>query len=290
MVLGFSQMDNAGAWRIAETKSMKEAMSSAAAGYELVVTDAQDQTEKQVSDVEDLVARRVKAIFIAPREYEGLEPVFEAARSAKIPLFLIDRQAAGRAGEDYVAYLGSDFVDQGRRAARWLIEHTEGELGVIELTGTSGSSVAADRGQGFRDGLRAAGSRVQVAASQTGEFARGQARKVMENIIQARGKDIRAVYAHSDEMALGAIQALKAAGRQPGKDVVVVSIDGERAALESIARGELGASIESNPRFGPLAVTTFEKWQRGEPVPAKVFLDDRLFDATNARELIQQAY
>ena len=290
IVLGFSQMDNAGAWRIAETNSMKGAMVRASAGYELVVTDAQDQTAKQVSDVEDLVARRVKAIFIAPREYEGLDPVFEAAKSAKIPLFLIDRQAAGRAGDDYVAYLGSDFIEQGRRAARWLVEHTEGEIGVIELTGTSGSSVAADRGQGFREGLSAAGSRVQVAASQTGEFARGQARKVMENIIQARGKDIRAVYAHSDEMGLGAIQALKAAGRRPGKDVVVVSIDGERDALESIVRGELGASIESNPRFGPLAVKTFEQWQRGEPVPSKIILDDRLFDATNARDFVAQAY
>jgi galactofuranose transport system substrate-binding protein len=290
-VLGFSQMDNGGAWRIAETNSMKDAVAKAG-GYELVVTDAQDQTAKQVSDVEDLVARRVKAIFIAPREYEGLDPVFEAAKRAKIPVFLIDREAAGKAGDDYVAFLGSDFVEQGRRAAKWLIDHTTGDVGVVELSGTSGSSVAADRAQGFRDGI---GSTprvriVKIAASQTGEFVRSQARKVMENIIQAKGKEINAVYAHNDEMALGAIQALKSAGMGPGTNVTVVSIDGERAALESILRGELGASVESNPRFGPKALEAFEAWQRREPVPPKIILEDRLFDRSNAQQFIQDAY
>jgi len=290
-VLGFSQMDNAGAWRVAETNSMKAAVAKHG-GYELVVTDAQDQTAKQVSDVEDLVARRVKAIFIAPREYEGLDPVYEAAQRAKIPLFLIDREAAGRPGTDFVAFLGSNFVEQGRRAAQWLIDHTTGDVGVVELSGTSGSSVAADRAQGFREGIKNA-PRVRIlriAASQTGEFARARARKVMENVIQAKGREIRAVYAHNDEMALGGIQALKAAGMGPGKDVIVVSIDGERAALESIVRGELGASVESNPRFGPLALETYEKWKRGETIPPKVIMTDRLFDASNAREFVAEAY
>jgi ribose transport system substrate-binding protein len=112
----------------------------------------------------------------------------------------------------------------------------------------------------------------------------------MENVIQAKGRDIRAVYAHNDEMALGGIQALIAAGMTPGKDVIVVSIDGERAALESIIRGELGASVESNPRFGPLALETYEKWKRGETIPPKVIMTDRLFDASNARELVAEAY
>src|SRR5262249_32636108 len=105
-----------------------------------------------------------------------------------------------------------------------------------------------------------------------------------------KGKEIRAVYAHNDEMGIGAIQALKAAGMTPGKEVTVVSIDGERAALEAIIRGELGASIESNPRFGPLALESFAKWQRGQPVPSKIILTDRLFDATNAREFVAEAY
>src|SRR5262249_42764006 len=162
-----------------------------------------------------------------------------------------------------------------RRAAQWLIDHTTGDVGVVELSGTSGSSVAADRAKGFREGIAGA-PRVRIlriAASQTGEFARARARKVMENIIQAKGNEIRAVYARKDEMARGAIRALRAAGRGPGKAVTVVSIDGERGALESILRGELGESVESNPRFGPRALETFEKWQRGEPVPPKIILN-----------------
>jgi len=287
IVLGFSQMDNAGSWRIAETKSMMAAFNGAGRGYELIVTDAQDQTAKQVSDVEDLVARRVRAIFIAPRETEGLDPVFEAARHANIPIFLIDREASGRPGIDYVAFLGSDFLEQGRRAGRWLCDHTTGDVGVVELTGSSGSSVAADRASGFHEVLV---PRVRVMASQTANFSRAEAQKVTENILQARRREVRAIYAHNDEMALGALQAVKSSGLAPGKDVVLVSIDGERAALEAIVRGDLGASIESNPRFGPLALDTFEKWTRREPIPPKILLEDRLFDAENAARHVAEAY
>ncbi len=286
-VVGFSQMDSGGCWRIAETNSM--AAAAADHGYELVVTDAQDQTAKQVADVEDLVARRVRALFIAPREYEGLEPVFEAARHARIPVFLIDREAEGTPGVDYVAFLGSNFVEQGRRAAGWLVRHTGGRAGVVELTGTPGSSVAADRARGFRLGI-ADHPGIRIVAAQTAMFSRSAGQVVMTNVIQAHGDRVSAVYAHNDEMALGAIRALREAGRRPGEDVTVVSIDGERAALEAIIRGELGANVESNPRFGPLAFATLERYRAGRPVPARILLHDRLFDATNARRFLDQAY
>jgi galactofuranose transport system substrate-binding protein len=288
LVVGFSQMDNGGAWRLAETNSMR-AETIRRSRYELVVTDAQDQTAKQISDVEDLIARRVKALFVAPREYEGLDPVFEAARHAKIPVFLIDREAAGVPGEDYVSFLASDFVEQGQRAARWLLERTGGRASIVELTGTAGSSVAADRGKGFREGI-AGHAEARIIASQTGQFARAVAMTVTQNLIQALGRRITAVYAHSDEMALGAIQALRAAGIRPGEDVTLVSIDGENVALQSILRGELGATVESNPRFGPLAFDALERWLAGEPVPVRLKMEDHLFDANNARAFVELAY
>jgi ribose transport system substrate-binding protein len=288
LVVGFSQMDNGGSWRLAETNSMRAEVAKRPR-YELVVTDAQDQTSKQVADVEDLIARRVRALFIAPREYDGLDPVFDAARHAQIPVFLIDREAAGQPGVDYISFLASDFVAQGRRAAEWLIGRSEGRGKVFELTGTSGSSVARDRARGFREGLRGAAG-MEVIGSQTGQFARAVAQRVMENVLQARGREITAIYAHSDEMALGAIQALRAARLQPGKDVVIVSVDGQRAALEAIVRGELGATVESNPRFGPIAFGALERHLAGEAVPARITLDDRLFDATNARDFVELAY
>ena len=287
LVVGFSQMESDNPWRIAETQSLRDEAQKR--GVQLVVTDAQGQTAKQVSDVEDLIARRVDVILLAPREFEGLAPALQAAKQANIPVFLIDRAAAGTPGQDYVTLLASNFVEQGQRAAEWLAQATGGKASIVELSGTPGASVAADRASGFRDGL-AKHPGMKILASQTGNFTRAQGERVMQNLAQSLGPRITAVYAHNDEMALGAIQALKAAGRQPGKDVIVVSVDGQRAALEAIQAGELGATVESNPRFGPLAFETIDKWRRGEPIPPKILLTDRLFDAKNAAQFVGEAY
>lgn len=286
-VVGFSQMGHDNPWRMAQTASLKE--EAAKRGYELVVTDAQDQTAKQVADVEDLIARRVNVILLAPREFEGLAPALLAAREANIPVILVDREAEGTAGEDFVTFLGSNFVEQGRRAAEWLVKETGGNAGIVELTGTPGSSVAADRSKGFREVI-AQHPGMKILASQTGEFSRAQGQRVTLNIAQSLGPQITAVYAHNDEMALGAIQALRTAGRTPGQDVRIVSIDGQRAALEAIMRGELGATVESNPRFGPIAFETIEQVRRGETVPVKKLIDDRFFDRSNAAQFVAEAY
>ena len=123
-----------------------------------------------------------------------------------------------------------------------------------------------------------------------GEFSRAIGQRVMQNIAQSLGNQITAVYAHNDEMALGAIQALKSAGRKPGKDVTVISIDGQRAALEAIQAGELAATVESNPRFGPLAFETIEKLRAKQPIPPQIVLTDRLFDSSNAAQFVKEAY
>lgn len=289
LVIGFSQMENDGPWRIAETTSMKNEAAKRADKFELVVTDAQGQTAKQVSDVEDLIARGVDAIFLAPREKEGLAPAVQAAKQANIPVFLVDREAAGVAGVDFITVLKSDFIEQGRRAGEWLAKQSNGKASIVELTGTPGASVTDDRAKGFKDEI-AKHPDMKIIASQTGNFTRAEGQKVMQNIIQSKGKEITAVYAHNDEMALGAIQALKAAGLTPGKDVLVVSVDGERAALEAIARGDMNASVESNPRFGPLAFDTLEKYLKGEKLPPKIILEDKFFDSTNAGQSVSEAY
>jgi ribose transport system substrate-binding protein len=286
-VVGFSQMESDNPWRLAETKSLKD--EAAKRGIQLVVTDAQGQTAKQVSDVEDLIARHVNVILLAPREYQGLAPALQAARAANIPVILVDREAAGTPGTDYVTLLASNFVEQGRRAGEWLAAQTNGKADIVELSGTPGASVAADRAKGFRDAI-AKHPEMKIIASQTGNFSRATAQGVMQNVAQSLGKRITAVYAHNDEMALGAVQALAAAGLKPGTDVRVVSIDGERAALEAIDRGELGATVESNPRFGPLAFDTIEKLRKGEKLPPKILITDRFFDRANAKQFIAEAY
>jgi ribose transport system substrate-binding protein len=285
--VGFSQMESDNPWRIAETRSLKD--EAARRGIPLVVTDAQGQTAKQVSDVEDLIARRVNLILLAPREFEGLAPALQAAKAAKIPVILVDREAQGTVGTDYVTLLASNFIQQGQRAAEWLATQTHGNAKIVELTLTPGSSVARDRAEGFRQGI-AGKPGMQIIASQTGDASRAKAQQVMQNILQSKGREITAVYAHNDEMALGAIQAIKDAGMQPGKDIVVVSIDGERAALEAIQRGELGATVESNPRFGPLAFETIDKFRAGQTIPPKIQLTDRFFDRSNAAQFVADAY
>ena len=287
--VGFSQMEESGPWRIAETASMRAEAQKRADRFELIVTNAQGQTAKQVSDVEDLIAQRVDAIFLAPREARGFEGALQSAKEAKIPVFLIDREVEGTPGQDYVTFIGSNFVEEGRRAGEWLVKQTNGKAGIVELLGTAGSSVARDRHDGFAQAI-ASHPEMKIIASQPGNFTRAEGQRAMENIIQAHGKAITAVYTHNDEMALGAIQALKAAGLQPGKDVLVLSVDGQRTALEAIVRGEMNATVECNPRFGPIAFDTLEKYLRGETVPAKIIIEDRFFDSSNAAQHVGEQY
>ncbi|HEV7890665.1 MAG TPA: ABC transporter substrate-binding protein [Pyrinomonadaceae bacterium] len=288
MRVGFSQTEEDGPWRIAETKSMRD--EAAKRGYELVYTNARGATAQQVSDLEDIIAQRVDAIFLAPREAKGFEGPLKAAKDAGIPVFLIDRELEGvSAGGDYVTFIGSNFIEEGKRAGEWLSKQTSGKAGIVELLGTAGSSVANDRHQGFADAIKAYPD-MKIITAQDGNFTRAQGQKVMESLIQAHGKSITAVYTHNDEMALGAIQALKAANMNPGKDVLVVSVDGQKSALQAIIDGSMNATVECNPRFGPVAFDTLEKFKRGEKIDAKIINQDRFFDSANAPQLVGEAF
>jgi ABC-type sugar transport system substrate-binding protein len=287
--VAFAQMENTGPWRIAESNSMRSEAAKRADKYNFVYTDAQSTTAKQVSDVEDLIARKVDAIFLAPREAEGFSSVFQAAKAANIPIILIDREATGTPGVDFVTVIKSDFIREGQRAGEWLANKMNGKAGIVELKGTTGSSVANDRSKGFMDEIGKHPD-MKVIASQDGNFTRAEGQKVMENIIQAQGKAITAVYAHNDEMALGAIQALKAANMNPGKDVIIISVDGQKSALQAIIAGDMNATVECNPRFGPIAFDTLEKYWRGETIPPQIINEDRFFDASNAAQFVEEAY
>ena len=288
MRVGFSQTETDGPWRIAETDSMRKEAEKR--GYELVFTNARGDTATQVSNLEDLVAQRVDAIFLAPREAKGFESALQAAKDAKIPVFLIDRELEGlKPGDDYVTFIGSNFIEEGKRAGEWLAKQTSGKAGIVELLGTAGASVANDRHQGFADAIKAFPD-MKIIASQNGNFTRAEGQKVMESLIQAHGRAITAVYTHNDEMAMGAIQALKAANMNPGKDVIVVSVDGQKSALQAIIDGQMNATVECNPRFGPAAFDTLEKFKRGEKIPAKIINEDRFFDSANSKQFVGEAF
>jgi ribose transport system substrate-binding protein len=189
---------------------------------------------------------------------------------------------------DYVTFIGSDFVEEGKRAAEALTKAVGGKAKIIQLEGTTGSSPANDRAKGFKEYIKSHPD-MQIIASQSGDFVRDKGRQVAETLLQAH-PDATAIYAHNDEMAIGAIAAVEAAGKKPGKDVILVSIDGERDALRAIADGKLLATVECNPKFGPKAFDTAKRYAKGEKIEAWVINPDRFFDASNAKDMIADSY
>ena len=281
--VGFSQTESNNPWRLAETKSMQD--EAARLGYQLVYTDAAGSSAKQASDVQSMIAQGVDAIFLPPREDKPLVPVILQAKDAGIPVFLIDRDVdhtMAKPGEDYVTFIGSDFIQEGQRVAEWLIKNANGKKTIIELEGTTGSSPANDRKKGFDDAINAAGG-FSIVASQSGDFARDKGRQVAETLIQAHPEaDI--IYAHNDEMALGAIAALEAAGKTPGKDVILLSIDGEKDGVQAIIDGKIAAICGCSPLFGPKAFATMADYAAGKTIAPFIKNDDAFFDASNAKK------
>lgn len=287
--VGFAQTESNNPWRIAQTESMKA--KAAELGYQLVYTDAAGSAAKQVADVNSMIAQGVDLIFLAPREEKPLIPAVMAAKKAGIPVILLDRSvdpSLAKPGEDYVTFIGSDFVEEGRRVAEWLVKNANGKTKIIELEGTVGSSPANDRKKGFDDAIKAAGG-FEIVASQSGDFARDKGRQVAEALLQAH-PDANVIYAHNDEMAMGAIAALEAAGKVPGKDVLVLSIDGGKEAVQAVVDGKIAAVVECNPRFGPKAFETLARYANGEKIEAWVKNVDKFYDAANAKEELAGAY
>jgi ABC-type sugar transport system substrate-binding protein len=287
-VVGFSQSEKeVNPFRIAETESIRSEAKQRNA-KELVYTNANSQASKQISDIRDMIAQDVDAIIVAPLLEEGMDPALNAANQAGVPVFLIDRETAGTPCEDYITFMGSNFFKQGKQAADLLADFTNEKANVAVLEGTPGASVTIDRTEGFEQQLKKYPN-MEIVASQTGEFLRTKGQTVMEQLIQSN-PNIDAIYAENDEMALGAIQALKDAGKDPGQDVKVVSIDGTRQAVQAIIAGDINAVIETNPRFGPLAFDTIEKFLAGKPIPQKIIVQDDIYTKENAQEKLDETY
>lgn len=287
--VGFAQTESNNPWRIAQTNSMKELAEKN--GYQLVYTDAAGSAAKQVADVNSMIAQGVDLIFLAPREEKPLIPAVMAAKKAGIPVILLDRNvdpSLAKPGEDYVTFIGSDFIQEGQRVAEWLAKNANGKSKIIELEGTTGSSPANDRKKGFDDAINAAGG-FTILASQTGDFARDKGRQVAEALLQAH-PDADIIYAHNDEMAIGAISAIEAAGKVAGKDIMVLSIDGGKEAVGLCADGKIAAVVECNPRFGPKAFETMARYAKGETIEPWVKNVDKFYDATNAKAELASAY
>jgi simple sugar transport system substrate-binding protein len=291
LVLGFSQLSAEANWNAANTESIRK--SARDAGIYLRLEDAHRSQEKQVAALRSFVSQRVDVIAFSPVVETGWEAVLREIRSAGIPVILMDRTIEVSDESLYVSLIGSDFVEEGRRAARWLLEHTRdvpGEIDIVELQGTIGSGPANDRKQGFAEVI-STDRRYQIIRSQSGDFDRARARDVMQDFLQAEGRRIRVLFAHSDTMALGGIEAIENAGIKPGSDILVISIEGKREALEAIVAGKLNVTVECSPLLGPQLVAVVKDLAAGKPVPKRVITQEAVFTRENAAlELPHRAY
>ena len=287
--VGFAQTESNNPWRLAQTKSMQDEAEKR--GWQLVYTDAAGSAAKQVADVRSMIAQGVDVILLSPREEKPLIPAVMEAKKAGIPMILIDRTVdatMATGGVDYAAFIGSDFVKEGNMAAEVLTAYMKGEAKIIQLEGSTGSSPANDRASGFADYIKDHPG-MQIIASQSGDFARDKGRQVFETLYQAN-PDATALYSHNDEMTMGAIAAMEAAGKVPGKDLIIASIDGTKDATQALIDGKVLVVIECNPKFGPAAFDAIVRLGNGETLEPKLVNKDRIFTAENAAEYMPEAY
>ena len=268
MTVGFSQIGSESGWRAAETTLTKEQAEKR--GIDLKFADAQQKQENQIKAIRSFIAQGVDAILLAPVVATGWDQVLEEAKDAEIPVVLLDRQVDS-SDDLYLTAVGSDLEHEGEVAGDWLVKNVgDKDCNVVELQGTTGSSPAIKRKAGFEKAI-SGHDNVKIVRSQTGDFTRTKGKEVMESFLKAEngGKDICALYAHNDDMAVGAIQAIKEAGLKPGSDILVVSIDAVPDIFLAMSEGEANATVELTPNMAGPAFDALEAYKKDGTEPPK---------------------
>jgi galactofuranose transport system substrate-binding protein len=282
LVVGFSQVGAESGWRTANTDSIKA--EAAKRGIDLHFSDAQQKEENQIKAIRSFIAQGVDVIAFSPVVETGFEPVLQEAKKAGIPVVLSDRAVKVSDPSLYKCFLGSDFIEEGKRAGNEAIKLTDGKAGIAELVGTVGAAPAIDRAKGFREAI-ASHPDMKIILSQSGDFTRAKGKEVMEAFLKTpEAKQITLLFAHNDDMALGAIQAMEEAGIKPGQDIKIVSIDGVKGAFEAMKDGKLNVTVECNPLLGPQLFDIIEKVAKGESVPARVVSQEGVYEQAQAAE------
>jgi ABC-type sugar transport system substrate-binding protein len=289
--VGFAQLwEDHGPWRDANTASMQD--EAAKRGYELLFDPGtSSDPAEQVDRMQALIDAKVDAIFIAPHDETVLAPSVVAARKACIPTFIVDRAvnpSIAIPGTDYVSYLGSDFRREGEQTAEWLITATEGKANIIELEGTVGSSPGVARKQGFDERIKDEPG-MKILVSESADFNEAKGYEATLRLVK-KYPTANVIYSHNDGMSFGVITALEELGKVPGKDMLIVSIDGTKKATQYIIDGQIAEVTECNPKFGPIAFDTMEDYAAGKTVPLEIKNEDRVFDATNAEDYLPEAF
>lgn len=289
ITMGFAQVGAESGWRTANTTSIQE--SAKEAGIDLKFSDAQQKQENQIKSIRSYIQQKVDVIAFSPVVETGWDAVLQEAKRAKIPVVLTDRAVDTEDTSLYVTFIGSDFVEEGEKAGQWLVDNADasdvdkdGAINVVELQGTTGSAPAIDRKKGFEDVI-SSDSKIKIAASQTGDFTRDGGKQVMEAFLQSEPK-IDVVYAHNDDMGLGAIEAIKAAGKKPGTDIKIITVDAVKDGMTALAAGEINFIVECSPLLGPQLMDVAEKVVAGEEVPERIVTEETTFTPEQAAEAL----
>jgi simple sugar transport system substrate-binding protein len=284
MVVGFAQTGAESGWRLAHTGSVKG--EAAKRGVDLKFVDGQNDQSKQIKALYSFINQGVDAIILSPIKEEGWDQVLKEAKEAGIPVLLLDRTVEVKDESLYEAFIGSDFVKEGEMAGEWLANATKGKCTILELEGTPGSAPAVDRAAGFRKAIKAH-PEMKIIESQSGDFRRANGKEIMAAMLNKHSGKINVVYAHNDDMAIGAIQAIEDAGLKPGKDIIIVSVDALGEALKLVVEGKINCTVQCNPLLGPDAFDAVERILAGEKLPKAMYMKDTVYDKSNAAEALK---
>lgn len=276
--VGFSQLGAESGWRTANTESVKASLTEDN-GFDLTFVDAQQKQENQIKALRDFIAQDVDVIAFSPVIETGWDEVLQEIKDSGIPVVLVDRTVDTKVEDPYVTWIGADFAQEGTTAGEWVKENAP-DAKVFELQGTLGSGAQVDREEGF-DAV--VGD--QVIGKASGNFTRAEGKTAVEGALQAY-PDMTLIFSHNDDMGLGAIEAIEAAGKVPGKDIQIVTVDAVRDGLQALKDGKFTYVVECNPVFGDQLADLITKVANGEDVPETTYVEDQAFDATITQDVI----
>ncbi|MCU1404967.1 MAG: LacI family transcriptional regulator [Glaciihabitans sp.] len=284
LVVGFSQVGAESGWRTANTKDIQRAFKDA--GIELKFSDAQGKQENQIKAIRSYIQQQVDVIAFSPVVESGWDTVLNEAKDAGIPVVLTDRSVDSKDDSLYESFLGSDFIAEGEKAGEWIkTEYADADtVKIVELQGTTGAAPANDRAKGLRDAF-GDDAKYDIIASQTGDFTRAGGKQVMEAFLKSN-PEIDLVYAHNDDMGLGAIEAIEAAGKTPGTDIKIVTVDAVHDGMQALADGKINFIVECSPLLGDQLVDIAQKVAAGETVEKRIVTEETTFTADQAKEAL----
>lgn len=293
IVLGFAQLGAESEWRSASSESVKRAAEKY--GVELMFENAQQKQENQIKAIRSFIAHRVDVIAFAPVVETDWDNVLLEARAERIPVILVDRKIQTEFSGLYVSFLGSDFTEEGVKAGRWLARkfgETGRDVNIVELRGTDGASPTRGRSEGFRDAI-SSDVRFRIVCSESGDFMRSKGRETMERILDeyfapSEGRRIDVLFAHNDDMALGAVEAMEARGIAPGRDIVIISVDAQRSALEALEEGKLNCVVECSPYVGERLMEIVVSLVSGDEIPPAIFSEETMFTEDDPPESLPE--